>query len=212
MFCKNCGSILANNANFCHVCGAKVEIDDIFDAPKEDETVEDYTEDLKDYYNQGTAPKEEPKAEPKPETGFYQEFYGYKSNPEEQKEYRERVMRKKAFIPGLIGTCGTGFLLFDGLITYLFNIVYYNQLYSSGYDSSQTYLENCYNALTQSIVTLALATILGAVLGSIGLVSAKRVDSKKGKIFGIIAIVLAGIALILAVLAFVYRIEVGKHL
>ena len=79
MYCKNCGNILASNANFCHVCGAKVEIDDIFDAPKteeKNEEVEAFKEELKDYYNQ-----EEPKKEePKPEPGFYQDFYGYKSS------------------------------------------------------------------------------------------------------------------------------------
>ena len=36
MYCKNCGSILQNNANFCHVCGTKVDLDDIFDAKEEE--------------------------------------------------------------------------------------------------------------------------------------------------------------------------------
>ena len=36
MYCKNCGSILPSNANFCHVCGTKVDLDDIFDAKEEE--------------------------------------------------------------------------------------------------------------------------------------------------------------------------------
>jgi uncharacterized Zn finger protein (UPF0148 family) len=211
MYCKICGNILASNANFCHVCGAKVEIDDIFDAPKtedKNEEVEAFKEELKDYYNQ-----EEPKKEePKPEPGFYHDFYGYKSSPEEQQAYRDKAMKKRAFIPGLIGTIGCGFLLMDSIMTYLVNIFYYNQLYNSGVDSSQTYLENCYNALTSSIATLALATILGGVLGTIGLVTASKVNNKKERIFGAIGVALACIALALAVLVFVYRVEVGNHI
>ena len=210
MYCKNCGSILPSNANFCHVCGAKVEIDDIFDAPKDElkEAEKTLNEEFKSPFEDAPK-KEEPTFKETPKNDI---FYGYQMSDEEQKELQKRVAAKKAFIPGLIGTIGTTVLAGDAGLTYLLNIWIYNSGYESGVFSSTDYFSNVYNLLTSVGVSLVLATILGSVLGAVGLSASLKVKSKKGMVMGSIALGLAVFALVFAILAFIYRFIVGGKL
>lgn len=206
MYCKNCGSILPSNANFCHVCGAKVEIDDIFDAPKDEFKEEE--EKLKEEFKEPIH-EEEVNSNPTPANNV---FYGYQMSDEEQKELQKRAAARKAFVPGLIGTIGTGFIASDAGITYLYNMYIYNYLYTSGVDAADVYLSNVFNLLTTIGVYLVLATILGGVLGSVGLYASLKVKNIKGMIFSGIAITLAVVAAIFAIVAFIYRFIVGGKL
>ena len=209
MYCKNCGSILASNANFCHVCGAKVEIDDIFDTPKDE--FKDEEKKLKEEF-QDNSFKDEAKVDDNNLNQGTNFFYGYQMSDEEQKQLEQKVAAKKSFIPGLIGTIGSAIILFDAGATYGYNMLVFNYQYNNDIDSAYTYLSNVYELLTTVGVSLVLACILGGVLGSVGLYSSLKIKNKKGIVFSSIAIGLAVIALIGAIVAFIFRYIVGGKL
>lgn len=206
MYCKNCGSILPSNANFCHVCGAKVDLDDIFDAKEEENSnpfdKEETTEEES---------KEEPntfKEEPKQTNYTYGGYYGYQVDPEEQKRQQENLLRRRSFVPSLIGTIGSFALSIHSALNYLINIFLLNSQYNAGIIGYDIYLEDAAQVLTSTGVYLFLATLMGSVLGTIGLVASNKSKNTKGKILGTIAVVVAIIALTFSVLCFVFRSKV----
>ena len=206
MYCKNCGSILPSNANFCHVCGTKVDLDDIFDA-KEEENSNPFE---KDETTQ-EEPKEEKntfKEEPKQTSYTYGGYYGYQVDPEEQKRQQENLLRRRSFVPSLIGAIGSLALSIHSALNYLINIFLLNSQYNAGIIGYDIYLEDAAQVLTSTGVYLFLATLMGSVLGIIGLVASNKSKNTKGKILGTIAVVVAVIALTFSVLCFVFRAKV----
>ncbi len=206
MYCKNCGSILPSNANFCHVCGTKVELDDIFDAKEEENSnpfeKEETTEE---------EPKEEPntfKEEPKQTSYTYGGYYGYQVDPEEQKRQQENLLRRRSFVPSLIGAIGSFALSIHSALNYLVNIFLLNSQYNTGIIGYDVYLEDATQVLTSTGIYLFLAMLMGSVLGTIGLVASNKSKNKKGMIFGIIAVVIAVIALTFSILCFIFRSKV----
>lgn len=188
MYCKNCGSILQQNANFCHVCGTKVEIDDIFDTPKEEVKQEEPKQEVfDDYYNYN---KEEVKEEKQTE---YRDYFAAGETS------KEPVRRRKPFLPGLFSMIITIVLGINSASTWLLNILYLNTLYNSGSMNYNEYMENVSSALLKIIVYLFLGVAAGLTLGIAGFKVGKEQKSTPAKVFSIIGISLAGIEFIVLV-------------
>lgn len=204
MYCQNCGSLLPSNANFCHVCGAKIEVGNLFDTNEEKETPK---EELNKDLNESSQKDEDLYSfnQNEDNNGQNKGYYGYYSSPEAQQAEKERMAQKKAFIPGLIGTIGTAFFLGDSAISYLFNVFILNTKYNSGYSSVSEYRTSAANLLNTIGAYLVLATLLGGILGAVGIVTGQKNKSKRAIVFGIISTVLGGISLIFVIFAFVYR-------
>ncbi|MDY5982241.1 MAG: zinc ribbon domain-containing protein [Anaeroplasma sp.] len=206
MYCKNCGSILQNNANFCHVCGTKVDLEDIFDAKEEENSNPFEAEEITQ-----EEPKEEKdtfKEEPKQTSYIYGGYYGYQVDPEEQKRQQETLLRRRSFVSSLIGTIGSSALSIHSALNYFFNIFLLNSQYNTGIIGYDVYLEDAAQVLTSTGIYLFLAMLMGSVLGIIGLVASNKSKNKKGMIFGIIAVVVAVIALAFSILCFIYRSKI----
>ena len=90
----------------------------------------------------------------------------------------------------------------------LINIFLLNSQYNAGIIGYDIYLEDAAQVLTSTGVYLFLATLMGSVLGIIGLVASNKSKNIKGKILGTIAVVVAVIALTFSVLCFVFRAKV----
>ena len=129
-------------------------------------------------------------------------------DPEEQKRQQENLLRRRSFVPSLIGAIGSLALSIHSALNYLINIFLLNSQYNAGIIGYDIYLEDAAQVLTSTGVYLFLATLMGSVLGIIGLVASNKSKNTKGKILGTIAVVVAVIALTFSVLCFVFRAKV----
>ena len=206
MYCKNCGSILQQNANFCHVCGAKVEIDDIFDAPKNEEKEEKVEEKVPF----ATFPNEEyKKEEKKPVYETRDSFYDYTPSEEDENAMQVNALRRKAFISGLISMIGSLFFSFDALLSYFSGVLVNNFSLERGNITYDDYVIEVKNLLVSVGVYLFLAATLGLTLGIIGVRLARKARSVKGMIFGISGIVVGGFAALFIILVVLYYTWLG---
>ena len=214
MYCKNCGSILQSNANFCHVCGTKVDIDDVFDAtPKEEKKVEDS---FNSYTNDSSYQENLNNNNNYNETNNSSND-GYYSQKEEPvfKNYFEDInttqapkSSKKPFIPGLFSMIVTAYIAIQCLSMWAINILYNNYLVDNAGQTFDQYYENVGTDITRIIIYLVLGVVAGGVLGGIGLKVAQSANSKLGKAFSFVGITLATLELCAAVLLFVLRANI----
>lgn len=211
MYCKNCGSILQSNANFCHVCGTKVDIDDVFDATPKEEKVNDsfnsYTNDTSEenlnnnynnshnninndgYYNQNEEPV-------------------FKNYFESVNAKQEPKSTKKSFLPGLFSMIITAYVALQCAIMWIANILYNNLLVNNAGQTFDEYYENVGGDISRIIIYLILGVVAGGVLGGIGLKVAQDANNKPGKAFSIVGIILTSLELCVAIYLFILRSQI----
>jgi hypothetical protein len=191
MYCKNCGSILPNNANFCHVCGTKVGLSDIFDAKKEEP---------EDPMNSSVY--EEPKHEERIYRSYYDEFNMLHKEDEHMHE-SSSVNPRKAFIPGMIGMIGSIVIGMHSLLTYTIGMLQYNQAYKSGAISYPVYLEYAASIYNTTGIYLVLGALFGVILGVIGALVGQKAKSKRALVFSILSISFGGILMLISIFVFI---------
>lgn len=218
MYCKNCGSILASNSNFCHVCGAKVEIDDLFDVPKvesnnlfgeEKEEKPEIKEEPKEYQDSFINATSTESSNDSNNSNFENQnngYYGYSATPEEQQRLQKKIAQRRAVLPGIFGMAGSAFLMLEAGSFWALNVLALNYKYNDGAITWDEYQENAISLLTTTGAYMILSAILGITLGIVGIMVSNKAKNVKGKVFAIVATVLGGLSVALAVVVFIYRI------
>lgn len=201
MYCKNCGSILQQNANFCHVCGAKVEIEDLFDAPKKDDVEERVEEKVP--FEDSYFKREEPKVVNS------KSFYNYEPTEEERSAMQAQMARKRAFIPGLISMIGTVFLGIDAFLAYASSVLINNYYLEYGSITYDEYVFEIKNMLVSVGIYLLLGAAVGIILGAIGLKLSKPIKSAKGIVFSTVGLSIGVLLLLLISVVVIFYVKLG---
>ena len=198
MYCKNCGSIIANNSNFCHVCGAKVDIDDVFNDEnyKKEEDSNDTI--IKDDHYYGDEKR-----------NFF-DSYEYKENtnvePQDNKNFAKRHPKLLALF-SLIFSAG---LLINAGILYGLEALTIIYAYEAGQISSSEYYQYASQILFETGFILALGLLSGLVLGIPGYINAKTYDqTKTGKRLAILSFIASAICLVFLVITVIYSRMLG---
>ena len=200
MYCKNCGSIIANNSNFCHVCGAKVEIDDVFDTKDSNNDSETKEETLKD----DTVIEDNYNYESK---GDFFESAKLDESFESSQDKKEFARKHPRLLSAIALIISLGFLICSG-ISYGFQVLIYNNAYLSGAINYQEYVDYVISMFTEIRFNLFLGAFAGLALGIPGFLNAKAFDTGKvGKNLAIAALTFASISIVVIVLISIY---VGK--
>lgn len=193
MYCQNCGSILQNNANFCHVCGTKVEIDDIFDVKPKEEVKEEKASEV---YEEASNDYQEYQREEMPKSCNYFSDIETETQP---------IRKRKPFIPGLISMIIGFYTGIQAGFTYLINIIYQNGMYNTGAIEYNKYLSAVSDAIDKVIAVLFLGIVAGSILGGVGLKLSLQEKCQSGKWFSILGIAIAVIELIVVILLIVEK-------
>lgn len=188
MYCKNCGNIIPDNANFCHVCGTKVEIDNVFNTNLKEE----FNEEIKD----------EPIVEEKINEGYQDSFnsndYGVDTDIPNKPS-------KKIIVPGIVSTALSAYMIIQAAFSLLFGIASANLLFDSNQIAYNEYVDIINQLLIESAITLILGGIVSLILGIIGLRLYFKHKNKACLILSTIGLVFATICLIGAIVIFVVR-------
>lgn len=191
MFCKNCGSILPEKANFCHVCGEKIDgaIPPVIEENKEEE--ERTTPQFKSIFSEST-------------TNVNKEYRSYLDDfhtlrKEDEHTAIVAIRQRKAFVPSLLGVIFSLAISFHAAVTYFFAMAQNNSAYKSGVTTYYQYLKQAQDTYTTTGFFLVIAGILGGILGSIGLIRNRNNKHKATTVLGVIAICVAVIAIVVSI-------------
>ena len=204
MYCKNCGSILPEKANFCHVCGEKVE-GAIAPVIEEKETKEEIDESKPKFKYIG-----DPEVKVK-ESKSYFDDNNFLRPEDEHMDIPQST--KKAFIPGLLGTILSLALGLESGLTYASSMNYINENYEKGVISYYQYLKSALGIYRATGVFMVFSALAGIILGVVSILNNAKIKSKKSKILAIISISVGVLMIVLSIFVFVrikaIRLNIG---